>query len=92
MQSTSKDLIDERLQTTRDDIRTMLRDAKIGYTGLSGTGRTVQVRIREANEVEQAKTALADTDRSRSPPACSAAAPSQNWRWTSRSPACCATR
>jgi SecD/SecF fusion protein len=54
-----QDLIDERLQATRDDIRTMLRDAKIGYTGLSGTGRSVQVRIREANEVDKAKAALA---------------------------------
>jgi len=53
-----QDLIDERLQAARDDIRTLLRDAKIGYTGLSGTGRSVQVRIREANEVDQAKTAL----------------------------------
>ena len=52
------DLINERLQTVRDEIRTMLRDAKIGYTGLSGTGRAVQVRIREANDVENAKTAL----------------------------------
>ena len=54
-----KDLIAERLQATRDDIRTLLRDAKIGYTGLSGTDRTVQVRISEANEVEKAKEALA---------------------------------
>jgi SecD/SecF fusion protein len=59
LQVDKQDLINERLQATRDDIRTMLRDAKIGYTGLSGTGRSVQVRIREANEVEQAKTALA---------------------------------
>jgi SecD/SecF fusion protein len=35
-----------------------LRDAKIGYTGLSGTGQSVQVRIREANEVDKARTAL----------------------------------
>ncbi len=54
-----QDLINERLQTTRDDIRTLLRDAKIGYTGLSGTGRSVQVRIRDAAQVEAAKTALA---------------------------------
>ncbi|WP_406871660.1 protein translocase subunit SecDF [Aminobacter sp. P9b] len=54
-----QDLIDERLQTTRDDIRTMLRDAKIGYTGLTGTGRTIQVRITDASELEAAKTALA---------------------------------
>ena len=54
-----QDLIDERLEVTRDDIRTLLRDAKIGYTGLTGTGKTVQVRIRDAAELEAAKTALA---------------------------------
>ena len=52
------DLIDERLTSARDEIRTALRDAKIGYTGLSGSGRVVQVRIREANDVDKAKTAL----------------------------------
>ncbi|BCH25224.1 protein translocase subunit SecDF [Mesorhizobium sp. L-8-10] len=54
-----QDLVNERLNVTRDDIRTLLRDARIGYTGLSGTGRTVQVRIREANELDAAKEALA---------------------------------
>ncbi|PWK65926.1 protein translocase subunit SecDF [Aminobacter sp. AP02] len=54
-----QDLIDERLQATRDDIRTMLRDAKVGYTGLTGTGRTIQVRITDPNELEAAKKALA---------------------------------
>lgn len=54
-----QDLVNERLNATRDDIRTLLRDAKIGYTGLSGTDRTVQVRIREANELDAAKKALA---------------------------------
>ncbi|TIW38426.1 MAG: protein translocase subunit SecDF, partial [Mesorhizobium sp.] len=39
------DLTKDRLETTRDQIRTLLRDAKIGYTGLAGSGRTVQVRI-----------------------------------------------
>ena len=34
-----QDLIDDRLAAARDDIRTLLRDAKIGYTGLSGTGQ-----------------------------------------------------
>lgn len=54
-----QDLVDERLQATRDDMRTMLRDAKIGYTGLTGTGKTIQVRITDPNEVAAAKTALA---------------------------------
>lgn len=53
------DLITERMQATRDDIRTLLRAANIGYSGLGGTGRTVQIRISEANEVEKAKQALA---------------------------------
>lgn len=55
-----QDLVKERINATRDDIRTLLRDAKIAYTGLSGTGRSVQVRISEANEVDKAKTALAN--------------------------------
>src|SRR5690606_26073380 len=41
------------------DVRIALRDARIGYTGLSGSGRTVQVRVRDAGQVEAAKTALA---------------------------------
>jgi SecD/SecF fusion protein len=59
LQVDRQDLIEERLEATRDDIRTMLRDARIGYTGLSGTGRSVQVRIRDANEIDKAKQALA---------------------------------
>lgn len=55
-----QDLVNERIAATRDDIRTQLRNARIAYTGLSGTGRVVQVRISEANEVEKAKTALAN--------------------------------
>ncbi|TJV39061.1 MAG: protein translocase subunit SecDF, partial [Mesorhizobium sp.] len=52
------DLIKDRLETTRDEIRTRLRDAKIGYTGLAGSGRAVQVRITDPGQVEAAKTAL----------------------------------
>jgi SecD/SecF fusion protein len=54
----ANDLINERLQSARDEIRTALRDAKIGYTGLSGTGKYVQVRIRDASQVDAAKAAL----------------------------------
>ncbi len=53
-----KDLIEERLKTTRDDVRRLLRDEKIGYTGLSGSGMIVQVRIRDQEEIEKARTAL----------------------------------
>ncbi|RFC67347.1 MULTISPECIES: protein translocase subunit SecDF [Mesorhizobium] len=52
------DLIRDRLQATRDDIRTLLRDAKIGYTGLTGSDRHVSVRISEANDLDKAKKAL----------------------------------
>jgi len=59
LQLDRNDLVEERLETARNDIRGALRDARIGYTGLSGTANSVQVRIREATDVEKAKTALA---------------------------------
>jgi SecD/SecF fusion protein len=59
LQIDRQDLADERLETTRDDIRTLLRDARIGYTGLTGSGNSVQVRIRDAGQLDAAKTALA---------------------------------
>lgn len=59
LQIDQQDLIDERLTTARDDIRNLLREARIGYTGLTGSGRYVQVRIRDAETVAAAKTALA---------------------------------
>jgi SecD/SecF fusion protein len=59
LQLERQDLADERLETTRDDIRTLLRDAKIGYTGLTGSGNSVQVRVRDTAQLEAAKTALA---------------------------------
>ncbi|SFI80491.1 protein translocase subunit SecDF [Aerobium aerolatum] len=52
-------MIADHLDTARDDIRIALRDARIGYTGLTGSGRSVQVRIRDAEQIQAAKTALA---------------------------------
>lgn len=52
-------MIADHLDTARDDIRIALRDARIGYTGLSGSDRTVQVRIRDAEQRDAARTALA---------------------------------
>ena len=60
LQLDRKSLIDERVNATRDEIRSKLRDARVGYTGLSGSGTTVQVRIRDASQVDAAKKALAD--------------------------------
>ncbi|MGE3308046.1 MAG: protein translocase subunit SecDF, partial [Rhizobiaceae bacterium] len=58
LQVDRNDIIKDRIETTRDDVRTLLRDAKIGYTGLSSAGRTVQVRVTEANDLNAAKKAL----------------------------------
>lgn len=60
LQVDRQDLIKERLTATRDDVRRILRDAHIGYTGLSGSGNMVQVRIRNADDVATAKEKLAD--------------------------------
>jgi SecD/SecF fusion protein len=59
LQIDQQDLVNERLTTARDDIRNMLREARVGYTGLTGTGRSVQVRIREQGDIDAAKKALA---------------------------------
>ncbi|MCO5057596.1 MAG: protein translocase subunit SecDF [Rhizobiaceae bacterium] len=58
LQIDRQDLIEERLTSARDEIRQALRDARIGYTGLSGSGRTVQVRIRDQDKIDAAKEAL----------------------------------
>ncbi len=52
------DLIEERLEAARGTIRGELRDEGIGYTGLSGEGHAVQVRIRDADSIAAAKAAL----------------------------------
>lgn len=51
-------LLEDRLDTVRDDVRSLLRDARIGYTGLSASGTSVQVRVRDAGDIEAAKEAL----------------------------------
>ncbi|WP_309085407.1 protein translocase subunit SecDF [Chelativorans sp.] len=53
-------LINERLTSARDDVRRLLRDQRIGYTGLSSSGHFVQVRIRDAGQVEAARQALSE--------------------------------
>ena len=78
LQIERQDLVDERLETTRDEIRTLLRDAKIGYTGLTGSGSTVQVRIRDAGDARRGQGGAAVAYSSRSPRASSAPAPSPN--------------
>lgn len=49
---------EERIETLRDDIRRLLRDARIGYTGLRADGQTVAVRIREDAQLSAGQEAL----------------------------------
>ena len=44
----------EMLETLRDDMRRVLRDARIGYTGLVVRGDSAEVRIREGANADQA--------------------------------------
>ncbi|MFA6265505.1 MAG: protein translocase subunit SecD, partial [Pseudolabrys sp.] len=48
----------EKLETTRDDVRRVLRDARIGYTGLAVRGNSVEVRVRDTAGVDPALTKL----------------------------------
>src|SRR5476649_2261438 len=48
----------DMLETLRDDMRRVLRDARIGYTGLVVRGNSVEVRIREGASADQAQTKL----------------------------------
>jgi preprotein translocase subunit SecD len=48
----------EKLEALRDDVRRVLRDARVGYTGLVVRGNSVEVRIREAAQTEQALAKL----------------------------------
>ena len=54
------------LETLRDDVRRVLREARIGYTGLGVRGNSVEVRIREAAQIERGAQAKLQTLRSRS--------------------------
>ncbi len=54
-------VISERLQVLRDDVKSLLRprnEKKISYSGLSGKGRVVQVRIRNADDIDEARKRL----------------------------------
>ena len=54
-------VVAERLEVLRDDVKSLLRprnEKKISYAGLSGKGTVVQVRIRNLDELPQAKKRL----------------------------------
>ena len=48
----------EKLEALRDDVRRVLRDARIGYTGLTVRGNTVEVRVREGSNLADARSKL----------------------------------
>src|ERR1043166_2812611 len=48
----------EKVQTLLDDVRRILREARIGYTGLAARGDAVELRIREERDIPQALTKL----------------------------------
>ena len=53
-------VIKERLDVLRGDVRSLLREDKIGYTGLAIKDNAVQVRIRDLGDLDAAKTKLQD--------------------------------
>ena len=54
----ANDVRQQKLDQVRDDVRRVLRDAKIGYTGLVIRGDTVEVRIREGSDFQTAYSKL----------------------------------
>src|SRR6202050_3180005 len=50
----------EKLDQVRDDTRRVLRDAKIGYTGLNVRSDTVEVRITRDTDLQTALSKLRD--------------------------------
>ncbi len=51
-------MVKERLDVLRDDVRRVLREDKIGYSGLGIQGTTVQVRITDTTKVDDAEKKL----------------------------------
>ncbi|MEM6665301.1 MAG: protein translocase subunit SecD, partial [Pseudomonadota bacterium] len=49
---------DEFVESVRDDVRRVLRDARIGYTGLRSDDQRIVVRIRDAENVDTARQRL----------------------------------
>ncbi|MGE0584072.1 MAG: protein translocase subunit SecD [Flavobacteriaceae bacterium] len=54
-------VVRERMDALRDDVRQTLREARIGYTGLGISGRSVQVRVRDTSQLDDAVRRIRDT-------------------------------
>ena len=58
LQVDAADVKRQKMDTLRDDVRRVLRDAKVGYTGLAIRGDSVEVRIRDDQDFNLALTKL----------------------------------
>ncbi|MGZ5829374.1 MAG: protein translocase subunit SecD [Xanthobacteraceae bacterium] len=58
LQVDAADVKRQKYETLRDDVRRVLRDAKVGYTGLAIRGDGVEVRIREDQDFNLALSKL----------------------------------
>ncbi len=54
----------ERVEALRDDARRILREARIGYTNLRGSGQTVTLSLRDVADVENARSQLQELETS----------------------------
>jgi SecD/SecF fusion protein len=52
------DILKERMETALDDVRSNLRKAGIGYTGLNGSGQKLTFKLRDVSQIDKAKDAL----------------------------------
>jgi preprotein translocase subunit SecD len=53
----------EQSQALLDDVRRVLREARVGYTGLVVRGSSVEVRLREGTDISQAMSKLNELSR-----------------------------
>src|SRR5688572_1425322 len=53
----------EQSQALLDDVRRVLREARVGYTGLAVRGNSVEVRLREGTDMQQAMSKLNELSR-----------------------------
>ena len=60
MQVEKDGIIEDRLEILRGDVRSALREDKIGYTGLAARDGAVQVRIRDITQLDAAREKLQD--------------------------------
>jgi preprotein translocase subunit SecD len=60
LQVDTNDVRRQKVETLRDDVRRVLRDARVGYTGLVVRGNSVEVRIRDDASMQAAQTKLGE--------------------------------